>query len=44
MVVAPSDKPQKTRNSEMRLALVGLGHSFDIFVYTPQEIEEYSSL
>lgn len=44
MVVAHSDKPQKARNSEVRLALVGLGHSFDIFVYTPQEIEEYSSL
>lgn len=44
MVVAPSEKPQKIRNSEGRLALMGLGHSFDIFVYTPQEIEEYSSL
>lgn len=44
MVVAPSDKPQKIRNSEVRLALVGLDQSFDIFVYTPQEIEEYSSL
>jgi predicted nucleotidyltransferase len=44
MVVAPSDKPQKLRNSEVRLALVGLGHSFDIFVYTPREVEAYSSL
>lgn len=44
MIVAPSDQPQKIRNSEARLALVGLKHAFDIFVYTPQEINEYSSL
>jgi predicted nucleotidyltransferase len=44
MVIAPSDKSQKVRNSEARLALAGLKHSFDVFVYTPREIEEYSSL
>lgn len=43
LVIQPSDLPRYKRSTPVRLALRGLFPSKDIIVYTPEEVEKWSS-
>ena len=44
LVIEPSDLPRYKRAIKYRRALVGIGRSKDIVVWTPQEVEEWRNV
>jgi predicted nucleotidyltransferase len=44
LVIEPSDLPRYKRATKYRRALVGLGLSKDILVWTPQEVAEWRNV